>query len=207
MREDEFHGFISYFPAAIVPPLQQRFQQRQRQPRPQRPYMPPTPAQKTLRRAWCGAAVLTACLWLSPVVWREFAGPLLRALHDPPLEVWLPFALWAFAMLAGLAGLLVGLQEAGATLPRSWMGAFWSLSLLLAIGALFVWQVYPDDDLAGYAVRGVYVTAAVVAAVHLWIASGLAAASAERVIRRQLKQRNAVLHPAKPRRRRRFFFF
>jgi hypothetical protein len=168
---------------------------------PQQPPRPPlTPAQITLRRALAGAGVLTACLWLSPVMWRNFGGPLWLSPHDAPVKVWGPLALWAFAALAGLVGLFVGLKEAGSSVAPNWLGAFFAASVLAGIGLLFLKQMFPADPLAGYIVRGLYIAGFAVVAVYFWIAAGFAAASARRAIERELRRRNRPLYPARPRR-------
>jgi cation transport ATPase len=160
------------------------------------------PAQKSLRRALWGAGVLTVCLWLSPVMLGDFL-PALWRLRD----LWVPLVLWAwvFAALAGLWGLFVGLREAGKSVMPNWMGAFWAASALVSLGVLFV-KIVPPGPSAAYLVRGLYITGFAVVAVYFWIAAGFAAASARRAIERQLRQRNAVLHPARLRPARRWFF-
>jgi hypothetical protein len=152
-----------------------------------------TPDRKSLRRALAGAGVLTVCLWLSRVVWGNFAG-----------VSWLPLAVWGFVTIAGLWALLVGLREARFLVPPNWMAAFWAACGMVGIGALFL-KMVPADASAAYLVRGVYATAFAVVAVWFWIVSGLGLASARRTINRRLNARNVPLQAARPRRR--FFFW
>jgi hypothetical protein len=64
------------------------------------------------------------------------------------------------------------------------MAAFWCLVVIAGIGVLFLKQLFPDDALAGYAVRGLYVTVLAVSGVGFWIASGFSAFGAEGRIKR-----------------------
>jgi hypothetical protein len=191
--DDYGRGPISFLVRCAAEPFNPKYQQ------PPRP--PLTPAEKSLRHALFGAGTLAACLWLSPVMWRNFAGPLWLSPHNAPVEVWGPLAMWAFAALAGLVALLVGLKDAGASIAPNWLGAFWAASVLAGIGVLFLKQIFPADPLAGYIVRGVYVAGFAVAAVYFWIAAGFAAASARGAIEREQRRRNGPLYPAQPRRR------
>jgi hypothetical protein len=157
-----------------------------------------TPAQKSLRRALAGAGVLAACLWLSPVI--------LAVLQSPGGGgLWFFVSLWGFAAVMGLAALLVGLIEAGLSVVPNRLAAVWAAWGLIGIGVLLV-KFVPADAMAAYLVRALYVSGAAILAVYFWIASGCAAANARRVMRRQLKQRNVPLQPARPRPARRWFF-
>jgi hypothetical protein len=168
-----------------------------------------TPAQKALRRALAGAGVLMACLWLSPFMFVIFRGLISYAasngLQGVPPAVWVTLGVWAFVTLAGLVGLLVGLQEAGLSAMPNRLGAFWAAWGLVGLGVLLV-KIVPADASAAYWMRGLYATVAAILAVYFFIASGLAAANARRVMRRQLRQRNVPLQPARPRPARRWFF-
>jgi hypothetical protein len=193
--KDEFEGPISYLLWVFTPDPR-----HQKPPKP-----PPTPAEKALRRALYGAGFLAACLWLSPGVWRNLAVPLWHV-SDPSLELWLPFGVWAFVTLAAAMSLYVGLMEAAGLVPANWMGAFWSISIMLGIAALWVKHILPAHEFDAYFVRGLYVSGLAVAAVYFFIASGLSAANARRVMLRQLRQRKVALQPARPRPARRWFF-
>jgi hypothetical protein len=185
-------GPIELLVSLFAEPFHPKYKKPPRMPEP-----PLTPAQKTLRRALCGAFFVTACLWLEPVMSGIYL-PALWQSHNPPIEVWLPFAVWAFAALAGFVALQVGLKEAPSRVPQTSMGAFWAVCVMAGIGVLYLKQIFPPHASAAYFVRGLYVSGFAVMAVYFWIASGLAAGNAERRARREADRRNAPLRPARP---------
>src|SRR6516162_1735314 len=71
-----------------------------------------TPDRKSLRRALVGAALLTVCLWLSPVMLNLYRWSLAHPSDDLWQFVWPSLGLWGFALVMGFVGLLVGLREA-----------------------------------------------------------------------------------------------
>jgi hypothetical protein len=204
---EEIRGPISFVASLIASDIQKTRQkrmereQRKAQRRAYRQAKPPvTPAQKAVRRALTGSAVAALGLWLSPLIWNQFA-----AMWQSPRSAWVPVAVWAFVTGSGLFALWVGLKEAGLSVVPNRLGAFWAAWGLLGLGWLLL-NFVPLDPSGAYAVRGGYATCFAVLAVYVFIASGLAAANARRVMRRQLKQRNVPLRPARPRPARRWFF-
>jgi hypothetical protein len=167
------------------------------------------PARKSLCRALAGAGVLMASLWLSPFIFEIFRGLVSyvasNGLQDVPPAAWVPLGVWAFVTLSGLVALLVGLREASLSVVPNRLAAFWAAWGLVGLGWLLV-EIVPANAAGAYWMRGLYATVAAILAVYFFIASGLAAANARRVMRRQLKQRNVPLQPARPRPARRWFF-
>jgi len=196
----EIRGPLSAVGAAVAHVL--TYQPRPKPYKPPKP--PPTPAEQALSRAMGGAGFFTACCWLSPVMWRNFAGPLLQSPQNAPVELWLPLAVWGVVGLMAWLYLVVGIRDARWIVPQNFLAACWCLLLLIGMAVLFGKRIYPPGEPAGYIVRGVYVTGFAVGAMYFWIASGLGSSSARRIIKRLLKRRNALLRPA---RRRRWFFF
>jgi cation transport ATPase len=185
------HFFASLIEDEIVKGQQKKAQRQQAADRREARRMakrPLSPAGKTLRRALLGAGLLTLCLWLSRVM--------LVLLRSPDPAIWLPLAVWGFAVLAGAFALRVGLKEAPERVPQNPMGAFWAAWVLVGIAVLWV-KIVPLDAAAAYLVRGLYATGFAVVAVYFWIASGLAAGSAKRRIRRLANARNAPLRAAR----------
>jgi hypothetical protein len=201
---EEIRGPISFVASLIASDIQktrQKRMEREQRKAYQQSKPPLTPAQKSVRRALAGAAVAAVALWLSPLIWSQFAAMLLQS----PRAAWWPAAVWAFVTSAALFALWVGLKEAGLSVIPNRLGAFWAAWGLVGLGVSLV-EFVPWDAIAAYWVRGVYFTGFALLAVYFFIASGLAAANAGRVMRRQLKQRNVALQPARPRPARRWFF-
>lgn len=169
-------GLLSAIGVPLAETVQEYSRRRQLQP-------PLDPAQKAVRRAVIGAAVLTACLWLSPLLWRNFGGAARGA--------------WAFVAVAGLMALIAGLREARGAVPTNLLAAFWSASLLLAIAGLLLAGMFPADVTQGYIVRGLYVSGLAAAAVSFWVYSGLGQVVARRAIERQLRRQNAPMRPVR----------
>jgi hypothetical protein len=157
-----------------------------------------TPARKSLRRALLGAGLLTACLWLSPVMFDLFKWSLAHPSHELWGFVWPSLGVWGFFVLMGGFALRVGLKETPGRVPQNLMAAFWAACGMVGIGALFL-KIVPADASAAYLVRGLYAPGFAVLAVVFWIV-GLASGNAARRMRRLANRRNAALHPSRPRR-------
>jgi hypothetical protein len=172
--------FVPFVDAANERSRQRRMMRQQQQ------QQPLAPDEKAVCRAVVGAGVLTACLWLSPVVVRNFGG-------------WVCGA-WAFIAVAGVVALIAGLREARMIVPQNLLAAFFAASVLLGIGWLLLAGMFPADATGGYIVRGLYVTGLAGAAVWFWIHSGFAQRSARREIERQLQRQNPPMISARRRR-------
>lgn len=175
-------GLFSAIFVPFVDAANERSRQRQMMRR-QSQQQPLAPAEKAVCRAVVGAGVLTACLWLSPVVLRNFGGLLCGA--------------WAFIAVAGLVALIAGLQELRVIVPTNLLAAFFAASVLVGIAWLLLAGMFAADAMGGYIVRGLYVTGLAGAAVSFWIHSGFAQRSARREIERQLQRQNPPLRPVR----------
>lgn len=146
---------------------------------------PPGPDEKAVTRAVAGAVVLTACLWVSPLLRGNFSGLALGA--------------WAFTALAGLMALMAGIRAARELVAQDALMAFWAASVFLVCGGLLLAGMVPADAEGRFIVRGLYVCGLAGAAVCLWIYSGLAQRHARREIERALARQNAPMRPARRR--------
>jgi hypothetical protein len=147
---------------------------------------------KTLAHVSLAACLLAWCGYLAPVVF-ELAP--LRTLT----ENWIPFAVWAFVTLVAVLWLLAAIREAQA--PRNFGAALWRLLLGGAVACLLWYRVYPDwGPLAEFLIKGTYIGWLVSHVARFLVAAQLiGGGSAERRIKKILKQRNATLQASRAR--------
>jgi hypothetical protein len=193
----DIHGPLHGLGSAIIDPIEQYRRLLTQQ-------------QKALVHVSLASHALGWCVYLCPLF---KTGPYLAAVmigaaafgngHAP--DMWMPRAAWAGLAFIALVWLFAGWK--GAEGPRDFGAALWRLLLTGIFAALLWYRVYPDwGALVEFVLKGFYIA---------WLASHVArfliaaqlfgVGSALRAIKRQLKQRNAPLIPARPRRR--FFFW
>ena len=151
--------------------------------RQQQQQQPLSPAEKAVTRAVVGAVVLTACLWVSPLMARNFSAYAGGAC--------------AFVALAALVALIAGLKESRGAVPTDLLAAFWSACVILGFGWLLFAGMVPPDAAERYIVRGLYVAGLAGAAVAFWIYAGFGQGNALRKIERQLERENAPMRPVR----------
>jgi hypothetical protein len=144
------------------------------------------PQQKKIAHAGYAAELLTWCL---------YGAPLFEHQTGTPFAAWLAVTGFAVVWLAGALW-------RGRGQPRDFGAICGSLVFGCGAAALLWFEMVPDwGPLAVFVIRGIYWSVLALNAAHLVVAlQPFGGGNAKRIIRREMRRRNAPLVPARRRR-------